>query len=302
MVKMLITGAIYPSEKLHTELCTMGFEVDFLQDETLEHQGDVSEYRVIVCNSLFVNNNIDRFSSLETIHLTSAGLDRVPLERIKERGIRLYNAAGVYSTPMAEWALCSILSLYKNFAHFHKAQSQHLWQKDRDIRELSGSDALVVGVGGVGREVARRLCAMGVRVSGVDIRVVEDANLHKCYTIEQLEEVIGKYEIVILTLPLTPQSQHLFNAQMFERMRPDALLVNISRGGVVNTEDLEWALREHKIWGAALDVVECEPLLASSPLWDTHRVLITPHNSFCSHKNQARLEQLIITNLAKHYD
>ncbi len=302
MNKILITGAIHPSENLYMELTSLGFEIDFLQNEIEEHSCDFSQYRAVICNSLFMKNDIDRFTSLETIHLTSAGLDRVPLERIRERGINLYNAAGVYSTPMAEWAICSILSLYKNFAHFHRAQSEQRWDKNRDIRELSGSRALVVGMGSVGREVAKRLWAMEVTVCGVDIEVIDNLYIEKCYTIDMLEEVIGGFDIVVLTLPLTAETHHLFNRNIFEEMHRGALLVNLSRGAVVDTESLEWALSEGKIWGAALDVFEHEPLPSSSPLWHSSRVLVTPHNSFCSDKNQLRLEQLIVKNLAQHYE
>ncbi len=302
MDKILVTGAINPANNICEELVKRGFEVDFVADELKELDIDVSGYAGVICNSLFMHNDIDRFKALRFIQLTSAGLDRAPVERIKESGITLYSARGVYSVPMAEWAVCSVLSLYKNFNHFYKAQESHNWSKYREVRELDGSKALVVGLGSVGIEVAKRLDAMGVEVSGVDIVSVESQYIDRCYSISELKSVIADYDIVILTLPLTADTRHLFDGSHFNVMRDGAVLVNISRGGVVNQDDLVEALKTGKLWGAALDVFETEPLDSESPLWDMERVLITPHNSFVSNRNRERLERLIIENITTYYE
>ena len=108
---------------------------------------DPEDYEVAVCNNLFGFHNIDTFSNLKYIQLTAAGMDRVPLDRIREKGIELHNAAGVYSVPMAEFALWGVLELYKQGRFFAENQKHRRWEKHRNLRELSGRTVLIVGCG-----------------------------------------------------------------------------------------------------------------------------------------------------------
>ncbi len=302
MDRFLVTGAINPADNICKSLSELGFEVDYIANELEPLQVDMSCYTAVVCNSLFMHNDITKFSNLRFIHLTSAGLDRVPLDKINEMGVKLYNAKGVYSVPMAEWVIGSILSLYKNFNHFFKAQESHSWLKCRDIKEVCGSRGLVVGLGSVGVEIARRLCGMGVSVDGVDVVEVNSEYVDRCYLVDELKDIISDYDIVILSLPLTEATHGMFNSDMFSAMKSSALFVNVSRGGVVNQGSLIDSLQNKTIWGAALDVFDSEPLDASSPLWDMDNVMITPHNSFVSNRNRDRLEQLILTNVKENYE
>ncbi len=301
MDKILITGAHHPSQYLTEELEKCGFEIDFVTNELEEIDRSLSDYSAVICNSLFMHNDIEKFTSLKFIQLTSAGLDRVPLAKIEARGIELCNARGVYSVPMAEWAISSILALYKESKHFFVAQQNHAWHKHRHIKELYGSRALVVGMGSVGGEVAKRLYAMGVECCGVDIYNIQSPYINECYKIEELSSIIANFDVVVLTLPLTEQSRNLFNKDMFDAMKSDATLINIARGGVIDQEALIQTLSEGKLHGAALDVFDTEPLCPQSKLWDFNNVIVTPHNSFVSDKNKERLEKLIVKNITNHY-
>jgi phosphoglycerate dehydrogenase-like enzyme len=142
-----------------------------------------------------------------------------------------------------------------------------------------------------------------VYVIGVDNRLLDPAEndlVNELCVPDEIERVLNKSDIVILTLPLTDQTHHMMNKYRFEAMRDGSALVNVSRGGVINEADLIEALRVNKFLGVALDVFEEEPLNQDSPLWNFDNVIITPHNSFISDKVNERLFELIIKNLNEH--
>lgn len=298
--RILITGAIKLSESLRVELEKLGLSVTFVQNEQEKLAIDPADFDMVVCNGLFLYNDIDDFTSLKYIQVTSAGLDRLPLEKIKERGIVLHNARGVYSIPMAEWVLCGLLMLYKNMSKHISNKSAHSWVKDRGSRELCGQRALIVGYGSVGDHVAKRLNAIGVEVSALDIRSVESPYITQSYSLDLLPQVISKFDIVVLTLPLTDSTHHIINESIFDNMQRGSIIVNIARGAIIDESALVRSLTNGNLAGAVLDVFEQEPLPASSPLWDMDNVILTPHNSFVSNRNSERLESLVIENLQKY--
>jgi len=231
------------------------------------------------------------------VQLTSAGLDRVPVDLFREKGIALFNAGATYAVPMAEWAITKILELFKDTAAFAENQRRHGWRKQRHLRELAGCCAAVVGFGNVGREVARRLRAFDVSVTAVDIvRPVEGYDRY--VDISRLDDALSVADIVVLTLPLTDETRELFDRRRFAAMKEDAVFVNIARGAIVDEDALAATLHSGKLWGAALDVFTEEPLPVEHPLWACPRLLITPHNSFVGDGNHARLFALIKANLS----
>lgn len=298
-MKLLLTGAFkYSVEQLET-LRSFGYEIVFIQDERIPLEIDVSNIDAVVCNSLFVYNDIEKFKSLKLIQLTSAGLDRVPLEYIKKHNIKLFNAKGVYSVPMAEWVVLKILEIYKKSREFYESQSKHKWFKQRDLLELTDKTATIIGLGDIGTEVAKRLKAFGVKVIGIGRRKIESQFIDEYYLINQIDYALRKSDIVILTLPLTNETALLIDANRIRNMKDSSVLINVSRGGVIEEEALIEALRSNKFLGVALDVFSEEPLSNDNPLWDLDRLIITPHNSFVSDKNNDRLFKLITNNLKK---
>ena len=141
IMKALITGAIKYSKEQLEELKSMGLDIIFLEDEREKIDFSVSEIEYVICNGLFLYNNIQNFRNLKFIQVTSAGLDRLPMEYIQEHKIQVFNARGVYSIPIAEWTILKILEVYKKSKVFYKQQEEHLWEKQRDIVELSGKTA-----------------------------------------------------------------------------------------------------------------------------------------------------------------
>lgn len=296
-MKLLVTGAFNATAEQLDTLSSLGFELMHQKNERGIPECDFAEADAVICNGLFLYHDISEFKKLKFIQLTSAGLDRVPLDEIRKRNISLFNARGVYSVPMAEFALAGILSLYKHLNTFHENQKAHLWQKDRELRELCGETVAIVGCGSVGTECAKRFSAFGVRVVAVDITKPESEIYSEFYNISDIKKALGIADTVVLTIPLTDETRGMFNGEMFSHFKDGSVLVNISRGAVVDEKDLINALESRKLSGAVLDVFENEPLDENSRLWDMNNVIITPHNSFVSLKNQARLFTLAYDNL-----
>ena len=296
-MKLLITGAFSATAEQLDMLSSLGFELMLQKDERGVPECDFSEADAVICNGLFLYHDISEFKELKFIQLTSAGLDRVPLDEIRKRGITLFNARGVYSVPMAELALAGTLSLYKHLNTFSENQKAHMWQKDRELRELCGETVAIVGCGSVGTECAKRFSTFGTRVIAVDITKPESEIYSEFYDINDIKKALGIADTVVLTLPLTDETRGMFNGEMFSHFKDGSVLVNVSRGAVVNENDLIKALGNGKPAGAVLDVFENEPLDESSKLWGMKNVIITPHNSFVSPKNNARLFKLAYDNL-----
>ena len=298
-MKLLLTGAFnYTEEQLNT-LRSCGFEITYVQNELEKLQLDCSQFDAVVCNSLFLHNNVEDFTSLKAVQLTSAGFNRAPVGYLASKGIALYNARGVYSAPMAEWALLKILEIYKRSAVFSTQQKNKVWQKHRDLMELVDKRVLIVGTGSVGLECAKRLKAFDAQVIGADIYDSNSPFIDEFYPMEALASVLPTADVVILTLPLNDKTRGLFSGDVLALMKDDSVLVNAARGAIIDEAALTEKLREGKFTGVALDVFEEEPLPQESPLWTMDRVLITPHNSFVSDGNAKRMFALIYKNLTE---
>lgn len=298
-MKLLLTGAFKYSKAQLQAFRDLGAELVFQNDERGNPETDFSLVDAVVCNGLFLYHSLQEFPNLRFVQLTSAGLDRVPTEDFRKKGIILCNARGVYSVPMAEWAMCGVLSLYKHLNFFLKNQKIHMWEKDRTVRELYGDTALIVGCGSVGTECAKRFKAMGMHIAAADVKEPSGDEYGEYFPMSELDKALETADVVILTLPLTEETRQMFNKQRFSHCKKGAIIVNISRGAVVNEKDLTAAVKCGQIGGAVLDVFEEEPLSPESPLWDMENVIITPHNSFIGNGNSQRLMEKFLENISE---
>lgn len=296
-MKLLITGAWQDAQAHIDEIRSLGHETVFLQQEKDSLPCPCEWVEGVVCNGLFLHHPIEKFPNLRYIQLTSAGFDRVPMDYVAKHGIVVHNARGVYSIPMAEYALGGVLQLYKQFPFFRENQKRHMWEKHRVLTELSGKTVCILGCGSVGSECAKRFQAFGCTVIGVATTDGPRPFFDEVKREAELDAALSQADVVILALPLTEKTRHLMDARRFAAMKPGAILVNIARGAVVDTPALEEALRCGQLSGAVLDVFEAEPLGADSPLWDMENVIITPHNSFVGDQTQQRLWKVILENL-----
>ena len=292
-----MTGAWQDAKNHIPELEKMGHEVIFQQYEKDPLPCPAEIIEGIICNGLFLDHKIEQFVNLRYIQLTSAGYDRVPVDYIRDKKIEIHNARGVYSVPMAEFALCGVLMLYKHMHQFMKQQEAHIWKKQRNLLELTDKKVLIFGCGSVGTECARRFTSFGAKVSGIDLHPSDNKYFEKIYGIEAADNLLKDADIIISALPLTDTTGHFFDKNRFMLMKRSAVFVNISRGAVVNPGALEQALSHNRIGGAVIDVFEEEPLNTESNIWDMPNVIITPHNSFVGEGCANRIRDVILSNL-----
>ena len=275
----------------------LGFEVLQLAREDDPCPEAYLDVEAVAGYQVFNYHDIRLFRHLKLIHTTSAGLDHMPLDYIREHNITLYNARGVFSIPMAEFALGGVLQLYKRAPLFRRQQTAHLWQPTRTLLELWGKRVCIVGAGSIGTECARRFSAMGCHVTGLCRHPEPKPCFDAVRSIGELDAVLAESDVVILTLPLTAETRHLFDAGRFAAMKEGAVLVNMARGPICDTKALLSALEAGRLLGAVLDVFETEPLPADSPLWERGDVIMTPHNSFHSEGNNERMMDLLCRDL-----
>lgn len=293
-MNVLVTGAFQLNSEELAALESAGHKVLVHPDERIPVE-QPERYEAVVCNGLFLYNPIERFTNLRLIQLTSAGLDRVPLDYIHAHGIELHNAAGVYSVPMAEFAISGILQLYKQSRFFAANQAQHKWEKHRGLLELSGKRACILGCGDVGREIAKRLKAFGCHVTGVNrtVRVLPDFDA--VLPLDALPDAAAVCDILICCIALTPKTRGIVSEGIFDCLHDGAVFVNVARGALADEAALTAWLQSGG--HAVLDVFEEEPLPETSPLWEMENVLLTPHNSFVGEGNRERMWQTIKENL-----
>lgn len=213
---------------------------------------------------------------LKWLSVGGSGIDHLGMW--DPNGLTVTNAAGVAADMMAEYALGAFLHFSLDVPGLQKDQSGSIW-RPRKMTPLRGKTVLIVGLGSTGSAVARNAKAMGMKVIGTRARPKPVEHVDQVYARDALPTLWAKADYVVVSVPLLPSTAHLIDEDAFNAMKSDAVLVDVSRGGVVDQTALEQALRAGKIKGAALDVFETEPLPQESGLWHLPNVLISPHCS-----------------------
>ncbi len=241
---------------------------------------------------------------LRWVQGTSAGiggfLERTGLARTS---LVFTTASGVHGTPLAEFALLGLLYFAKGMPQLARWQEQRHW-RPHAAAQVAGSRVLLIGLGGVGRAVARLLSAAGVEVVGAvrlppAERAVDVPGVASCIAVSQIDQALPDVDALILACPLTEQTRHLISERELRLMRPGAIVVNISRGQVIDEDALIGALRSQHLGGAFLDVFAAEPLPASSPLWEMPNVVISPHSASTVAAENGLLTELFADNLQR---
>lgn len=240
-----------------------------------------------------------RVPNLRWIHTISAGVDHLLFPELRESDAILTNASGVFNIPIAETVMAYILAVVKRLPEFWAHQREHRWEK-LPLRELRGLTVGIVGLGDIGTEVARLCRAFGMRVLGLRRRPAPSDLADEVLPPDRLQDLLARSDFVVIAVPLTAETRGMIGRAELAAMKPDAWLVNISRGAIVDEEALVEALREGRIGGACLDVFAEEPLPPESPLWDMPNVIITPHNSWSSPHIEEREIALFLENLRRY--
>jgi len=250
-----------------------------------------------------------RCPSLRWVHSATAGVERVLTPAAAERGLLITNARGVFSDPIAEYTLMMILAVVRRLPELMELQRERTWQP-LPARELRQVTIGIVGLGSIGRAVARLAAAFGARVIGTrrdpDGRTAGGDGMpdgiDRILSHDELPELLAESDFVVLALPLTRETDKLMDAQRLSQMKPGAWLVNVARGRLVEERALLRALREGRLGGAVLDTLLEEPLPPGSPLWDAPGLIVTPHTSWSSGRVLDRSIELFCDNLVRYRD
>lgn len=243
---------------------------------------------------------------LRWIHSPAAAVHQLMFPEVVNSNILVTNATGVHGPVVAEHAIAVLLALAKRLPQAMHYQQQKfwaqakLWEEWPKPREVSGGTVVVVGMGGIGCEFAARAKALGMRVLAVRENPAKGAGpANAVYSLAQIEKILPEADYVLLCTPVTPATTGMINAARLRLMKPDAYLINVGRGPLIEDSALIEALKKSQIAGAALDVFTEEPLPPESPFWSLENVLITPHTAAVTEKLWDRHYELIVENLKR---
>ena len=235
-------------------------------------------------------------NQLKWMHTFSAGVDSPFFIDLIEKGVTLTNSSGAAASPIAQTAILYMLALSRNVRAWFEHQDNKEWQR-HEFTELDGSRLAVIGRGPSGAEIARLGVALNMQVEAIR-RSPKGNEPCPTFSFDHLSDVLGRADWVALALPLTPDTQNLFDQQQFAHMKPGAHFINVGRGELVDETALIQALNSQHLAGAALDVFATEPLPEDSPLWSMKNVLITPHSSGATTQSGLRAEEIFVRNFA----
>jgi phosphoglycerate dehydrogenase-like enzyme len=246
--------------------------------------------------------------NLHWVHTPTAAVHQLLFPELVNSDVILSNAREVHGPVVAELVIAVMFALAKKIPQAVRLQQKHAWGKSAiwndgpRPREIAGATVGLIGVGGIGRTVARMASALGMRVIAVRERPEKEKpqGVEAVYAPAQIDELLSQSDFVVVAAPLTETSRGLINADRLAAMRPDAYLINVGRGPHVDEAALADALRNRRIAGAALDVFDQEPLPAESPLWDLENLLITPHTGSLTEKLWQRHYQVFSENLRRY--
>lgn len=240
-------------------------------------------------------------SKLRWLQSWSAGVNSMPLEEMEKKKIVLTSANGVHAYPISETIFALMLGLTRKIHTYVRNQQEKKWHHADMNLEIHEKTIGVIGVGHIGKETAKIAKAFGMKVLGVRHSDREEEFVDEMYTTAQLSDVLPRCDYVVITLPLTDETHHLFGADEFKKMKSSAFFINIGRGEIVVEDDLIEALRSGEIAGAGLDVFTKEPLEENSPLWEFENVIVTPHTSGSTeHYTKRVIEDIFIPNLKSY--
>jgi len=314
----LLSG--WPLEKEHQErIKAVSPRIGFRQVPEDAIQESLTETEILLIRNLSLD--LSRAPRLRWIQMIGAGLDKLDHAFIKERGILVTNASGIHAVPIAEYVLAFMLNMAYRIPEILALQARREWPSGvRKLlvgRELRGKTVGVVGYGSIGREIGRLAGAFGMRLLALKRSPAEKGDAG--YTIpgvgdprgdapqglfgpERLLDMLPQCDFVVLTVPLTHETDGMIDEKALRSMKPTSFLINMARGRVVEEKALIRALREKWIAGAGLDVFSQEPLPSDSPLYQLENVIISPHNAGNTPLYNRRLTDVFVQNLKRYLE
>jgi phosphoglycerate dehydrogenase-like enzyme len=319
-IKVLVTSADSPEVRQRLDALGPVYQVAYRRLKGRVAYDMLADDEAEVLIGAFPPSDLARTPRLRWLQVASAGVDHLLTDAPWDRGLIVTNARGVFAPAIGQYVLAAILRINERTDERQVLQSARRWPARSEWAEVSGrivrgQTVLILGYGGLGREVARLVDALGMRVIAAK-RDPTDLADHgyrapgtgdpdgsipeQVMSPADLEAVVPRADVVVLTLPLTDRTRGLFGARLIAAMRADAWLINVGRGALVDEAALASALVERGIGGAVLDVFETEPLPVDSPFWDAPNVIVTPHLSGGDLRAAPNLADLYVENLGRY--
>jgi D-3-phosphoglycerate dehydrogenase len=238
------------------------------------------------------------------IQQPSTGFERIDVDAATREGISVANVAGANTVAVAEHTIMLILACLKKMVLAHEKTKRGEWAQDEmplyGVFELWGKTLGIIGMGRIGKEVAKRAKPFGPRLIYYDVnRLSPEDEKVLGLTYRSLDEVIAQSDVITIHTPLAPQTENLINAERIAKMKPNVIIINVSRGAIVDEAALAKALKEKRMQGAGLDVYAEEPINAKNPLLDAPNIILTPHIAGATNESRARIGDMIIDNVVR---
>lgn len=284
----------------------------YTKDEQIAER--IKDADAVLCNkSLMTGEKLSQAPNLKYIGLFATGYNNIDLDYTREHGITVCNAGSYSTEAVAQHVFALILHNYNTVAKYNEYVKDGGWIKTdkfspfMEMRETYQKTIGIIGYGSIGKKVAEIARAFGMNVLAYSRSIVneelrmknEKSVMAEGVRYADIDTILKESDIVTMHCPLNKDSEKMCNKEFFMKMKKDALFINTSRGGVVNEKDLVWALENEVIGGAALDVIEKEPMVPDSILLNTKNLVITPHAAWAPLETRTRLIKIVLENLKK---
>ena len=283
----------YPDEQIE-KLNMLGYDVIVKKGELSDDDYDCD---VLHCFKTLTLDNVSKFKNLKFVQLASIGFEHLPKEEILKTNIVICNQKGIYSKPIGEWIVFNILEIIKNSKKLQENKKLKLWKFIDDIDELEGKKLLFLGTGTITVEAVKRLQNFGVKMVGLNSDGRHIDGFDECHKLSDINLYSKDADFIVNVLPSTDKTNNYINKDIISNFKKGINFINVSRGSVVNEQDLYEALKDGTIKNACLDVFDNEPLDENSPFWSMENVYISPHISWSSSKKSQRVFENLYENM-----
>lgn len=299
---MKIITSFNVNPKIQNQLMETFPKIEFsFHGSMKEAMTEIDSAEILVSYGGDINEEvINKAAKLKWIMVFSAGIEKIPFDAIKQKGILVTNARGTSKTPMAEYTIGMILQVARKTKQLIESEKQEEWNRRLKMIEISGSMITIIGTGSIGSEIARLAKAFGMRTVGINRSGQKVEYFDDVYPVSELEKAIEQGDYIVSVLPSTPDTYHLLKDYHFKKMKKTCVFINIGRASLVDEKVLIQALEKSEIAHAVLDVFETEPLPKGHPFWKMENVTITPHLSGVSRQYLTRCIEIFEHNLKQY--
>lgn len=299
-MKILTSFNVNP--KIQNELIGKFSTVEFsFHGSMKEAMTEIDSVEILVSYGGDLNEEvINKAAKLKWIMVFSAGIEKIPFDAIKQKGILVTNARGTSKMPMAEYTIGMILQVARKTKQLIESEKLEEWNRRLKMIEISGATITIIGTGSIGSEIARLAKAFGMKTVGVNRSGRNVEYFDEVYPVTELEKAIGQGDYIVSVLPSTRDTYHLLKDYHFKKMKKTCVFINIGRASLVDENVLIQALETGEIAHAVLDVFETEPLPKGHPFWKMENVTITPHLSGVSRQYLTRCVEIFEHNLQQY--